>query len=88
MNNARRKAINEQLTALNAILASFNDIKEAIETLRDEEQESYDAMPESLQSSDRGQTSEAAKDALDEAFNIMDGCDLDEVVSKLEEATA
>lgn len=43
-----------------------------IETLRDEEQEAFDNMPESLQQSDKGEKAQAAIEALEEAINSVD----------------
>lgn len=47
MNKARRKWL-ENVSAMIA------EAKEQLEQIRDEEQEAYDNMPESLQDSDRG----------------------------------
>jgi hypothetical protein len=38
-----------------------------------EERDAFDAIPESLQDSDRAQASEAAADALDEAVSNLEG---------------
>lgn len=72
MNNYRRKQI-EKLTA---------QIEEIIESLRDEEQEAFDNLPESLQSGERGEKMESAIDALDYAAD-----DLQECLDHLSEAT-
>lgn len=76
MNAARRKAIaatviEAQLLSaqLSELMGKFADLKANIETIRDEEQEAFDAMPESLQGSERGETSQSAIDSLDEAAN-------------------
>lgn len=47
MNKDRRKQLEDVKDSLDEIIASLNDIK-------DEEQDAYDNMPESLQSSDNG----------------------------------
>ena len=60
MNKDRRKQIDEAASMLQDALA-------LIEQIRDEEQESFDNMPESLQESDRGTASEAAAEELDDA---------------------
>lgn len=72
MNNDRRKQI-EKLTAL---------IEEITESLRDEEQEAFDNLPESLQSGERGEKMESAIDALDYAAD-----DLQECLDHLSDAT-
>jgi hypothetical protein len=74
MNAARRKA-------LDTLLASFEGLKSELETLRDEEQDYYDNMPESFQSGDKGQAAETAVSALDDAINSAD-----EVVGYIETA--
>ena len=53
MNKDRRKQIDEAGSVLQDALA-------LIEQIRDDEQEAYDNMPESLQQSDRGIASDAA----------------------------
>jgi len=52
MNNARRKAIKK-------IAEQLDILKSEFEALKDEEQEAFDNMPESLQSSERGEHMEA-----------------------------
>ena len=75
MNNARRKQI-EKLTA------QIEEIKETIESLRDEEQDTFDNLPESLQGGERGEKMESAIDALDYAAD-----DLQECLDHLSDAT-
>lgn len=75
MNDARRKAIADIRERLDAIRSD-------IETIASDERDAFDNMPESLQQGDRGQQSEAAADALDEAVS-----DLETLVAALEEAT-
>lgn len=75
MNNARRKAIA-------AIIKKLEDLAEEIEFLKDEEQEAFDNLPESLQSSERGEAMESAAYNLDEAWE-----GLQSVIETLEEAS-
>jgi len=74
MNNARRKTITK-------IQEQLEDLKNQIEELQCEEQESFDNMPEGLQMSERGEACETAANALQEAFDNMD-C----VIAALEES--
>lgn len=67
MNNNRRKQIS-------AISEQLENLKEAIEALRDEEQECFDNLPESLQGGERGETMEAAIEALDYAADDLQDC--------------
>ena len=66
MNTDRRKAINAIITTLDKV-AGFGDTISAISTLKDEEQEYYDNMPESLQSGERGTDAEEVVSNLQEA---------------------
>ncbi|MEM8515121.1 uncharacterized Zn finger protein (UPF0148 family) [Massilia sp. MP_M2] len=97
MNKERRKIINtqwhamEELKAMHAaVVAKAEEIKAELENVRDEEQESFDNMPEGLQQSDRGQTSEQAIANLDTAINALDeiaaDIDLDEAMEALDNA--
>lgn len=65
MNKERRKAIEE-------IASQIEAMKDAIENLTQEEQDYFDAMPESFQSGDKGQAAEQAISALEEAANYLD----------------
>jgi F0F1-type ATP synthase membrane subunit b/b' len=72
MNNLRRKALME-------IEDKIGELKSELETIRDEEQEYIDNMPESLQSSEKHEAGEVAVenmeniiDSLSEAITYMD----------------
>lgn len=67
MNNDRRKRIS-------AISEQLDKLKETIEALRDEEQESLDNLPEPLQGGERGDKMEAAIEALDYAIDDLQEC--------------
>lgn len=74
MNKERRSNINN-------LIIKLYDIKYLIETLRDEEQESLDNLPDNLQESTRAERMQEAIDSLEYA------CDaIDEAMSNLEEA--
>lgn len=73
MNNDRRKRITEA----QELLSQASSI---LETVRDEEQEAYENLPESLQEGERGQRMEEAADILDIAVD-----DIEDMESKLEE---
>jgi hypothetical protein len=75
MNNERRKAIA-------AIAEQLTELREAIELIRDDEQEAYDNLPESLQYSERGERMQTAIDAL-----INAASELENVTAYLSEAT-
>ena len=74
MNNDRRKEINKAVALLQEALS-------ILETARDEEGDTFNNMPENLQSSERGQASEEACGNLEDAC-----CTLEEVISSAENA--
>lgn len=95
MNKKRRKEIGAAQAAVSQIAqhAVFGNDLEALkgklEDLQREEEEAYDAMPESLQGSERGQASETAKDKLQEAVDklqeIIDAfTEVDEMLNEIE----
>ena len=73
----------ERRTRITALQDKLREISSEIETIKDEEQEYYDNMPESLQGGDKGQAAEAAINALDEAYNEVEHAadNLDEAIS-------
>lgn len=65
MNNQRRKALEK-------IQDKLRDIYADIEMYRDEEQDAFDNLPESIQYSERGEKMEEAISQLDEAYDAID----------------
>lgn len=65
MNNSRRKQLRDISEKLSGLLGE-------LEILRDEEQEYYDNMPESLTESERGQKSYEAISNLDDAYGSLE----------------
>ena len=65
MNKARREEIARLIT-------EAEELKGMIESIREEEQEYYDNMPESLQQGERGQNAESAVSELEDAIDAMD----------------
>ena len=95
MNNDRRKQITKAQVAFEAaqaalaiVMEDFADVKDSLEGIRDDEQEYFDNMPESLQGGDKGQNAEQAISQLDDAVNDMESVDFEDLISKLEEAKA
>ena len=74
MNKQRRKRINDLIDEISALKGKIDEVLQ-------EEQDYYDNMPESLQSSERGENSEEAISNLEEALSCIDDC-----VSSLEAA--
>lgn len=90
MNNTRRKAITELNTRLEKLSSDLVELDEQLEFLLDEEQEYFDNMPDSLQSSERGSTAEEAIGALGYARDNLDAVvsGIDDVRENLNEALA
>jgi len=65
MNNERRKRISSVVDAL-------TDALEAVRDLAAEEQEAFDAMPEGLQDSERGEAASEAAASLEEAVGMLE----------------
>lgn len=85
MNNQRRKEISSIVSELQGLSAQFDELKERIEAVRDEEQEYFDNMPESFQQGDKGSMAEEAISNLDSAVDAFE-IDFDEIISSLENA--
>lgn len=86
MNNERRKAIDEVIAKIEALRDMIGEIGADVETLREEEQEYFDNMPESFQSGEKGERAESAISALDDAANDLVNLDLDNLVTLLNAA--
>lgn len=91
MNNERRKALGklkEQISdlrvKLDELIGNAADLHSELEGLKDEEQEYFDNMPESLQGGDKGQTAEEAIQNLETALEKLD--ELKDLENGLEEA--
>ncbi len=65
MNADRRKRIND-------IVSTLEQLHADIEAIRDEEQESFDNTPESLQQSEKGQKSEEAISTLEDVASEIE----------------
>jgi len=75
MNKARRKRIN-------SIIEQLENLKAQVDQLLEEEQEAYEALPESLQDGERGQAMQEATENLEGALGAFD-----EALEALQEAT-
>lgn len=65
MNKARRKKLGEAFDLVNSA-------KEILEDVREEEQEAYENLPESLQNSGKGEEMQNYIEMLEEAENYLD----------------
>jgi hypothetical protein len=107
MNNDRRKVIKALYTQVEFVKGAHAAAKTAydhfielseqlasdISSIKDEEQEYIDNLPENLQSSEKAQIANDAVNCLEEAEGLCQDIDLseefdwDDVISKLDEAT-
>lgn len=74
MNAKRRKQIQD-------VWDKLDDLKSELESIMEEEQEAYDNLPESIQSTERGERMQEAADNLQNAIDAFD-----DVTSYLESA--
>lgn len=65
MNKVRR-------TQIQRVSDSISNIIAEIETIRDEEDEARESMPENLVGSERYETSEAASDTLQDTIDLLE----------------
>ena len=65
MNKIRRKHLSEIQDRLSDIISDPNEI-------RDEEENAYDNLPESIQASERGDAMSEAFDNIDEAITMLE----------------
>lgn len=86
MNTKRRNAID---SVINELIEKFEEIKaEAIDQLseiRDEEQEAYDNLPESLQESERGENMQNCIDALEYFMSDLENMEIEGTDDLIEE---
>jgi hypothetical protein len=86
MNKERRKKIERAIALLQEIAPRWDEVKSIAEETGNEEREYYDNMAENLQGSDKGQQADNAATQLEEVANEIDTCDIDELITKLEDA--
>lgn len=99
MNKARRKELSDVIKALNMV-TNKNDllcIINELDSIKDDEQDYYDNIPENLQYSQRAEDSERAIDNLEESLDLLnevydieefnkDNELIQEAIDKIEEA--
>lgn len=70
-----------------AAILALDEAKAIVQSARDDEDASFEAMPERLKNSDRGEVSQTALAALDEALEGFEALDLKAIVVALGEAS-
>lgn len=86
MNAARRKQIDAAIALIGKIGALFVDLENITATLASEENDAFEALPESIQQSERGQEMERASELLQEVSDDAEAIDLDDYTARLMEA--
>jgi hypothetical protein len=72
MNNDRRKKIAEATGMINKAISSIQDAARILEECKDEEQEAFDNLPDSLRDSERGERMEEFVGYLEEAVSALE----------------
>lgn len=85
MNKQRRAALKAILPQLEELKTMIENVTGDLGAIRDEEQEAFDNMPESLQDSDRGQTMQEYIDTMEGVLDALGDLDLDDLYSHVEE---
>lgn len=73
MNKQRRKEIAKAIDLI-------KQAREILETVKDEEQEAFDNLPESIQYSERGETMEEYISTIEDFLEYLDTDSLQEIV--------
>ena len=96
MNNKRRKEIAKLIERIETIVddakTKLEAVKDDIDYLRDEEENAFDALPEGIQDSERGDEMQEAienlSNACDTVDELIENIDIDDLTSYLDEAMA
>jgi phytoene/squalene synthetase len=86
MNNDRRKRLRAIEAQVQQALDLLADAQADLESVRDEEQEAFESMPESLQEGDRGETAQQAIECLEAAIDAIEAFTGEDPVSNVQEA--
>ena len=88
MNKQRRKDITDLVERVKAVTETLNDALGDIESIKGEEEEAFENMPEGLQESEAGQRAQESAEALSEAYGTLESLldTLEEVTTSLETA--
>jgi flagellar biosynthesis chaperone FliJ len=83
VNKERRKSLSNLADQMRSAFDTIEELRSAIETIRDEEQEYFDNMPESLQSGEKGAAAENAVSMMEDAMS-----NLEQAIEAMENAAA
>jgi len=85
MNKARRKELANIVAKLEELDALREQIREQLAAVRDDEQEAFDNMPESLQESERGEQMQEYIDTMENITGELDLIDVESLKEQLQE---
>jgi flagellar biosynthesis chaperone FliJ len=88
VNNQRRKELARAVELLSQMVDLHSEAASIITDAAGEEREYYDNMSESLQQGERGERANEAADRLEEIASALDGIDLQQFITDIEEASA
>lgn len=86
MNKDRRKALSDLVDRIGLMSGMRDDIVSELEALKQEEQEYFDNMPESLQGDDKGRLVEQSISSMDDAINELESMQFDDAINNIESA--
>lgn len=88
MNRTRRNELAKLKERIDNVQTEIYEIMEALESLKDEEQEYLDNIPENLQGSERYDRAEQAVDSLEQAHDTLETMhdEAGEVLDSIDEA--
>ena len=87
MNNQRRKQIATLVEDIDSRLSELlSEFTERAQEILGEEQEAFDALPESIQDGERGQAMQEAIGNLEDAVGVLEGIVTTEITDALESA--
>lgn len=85
MNKARRKELAKIVTMLEELDALREQIREQLASVRDDEQDALDNMPEGLQESERGEQMQEYIDSMEDVTGELDLLDIEALIDQLNE---
>lgn len=72
MNNERRKKLSAIAAELIKVMQLCSDLKEQLETLRDEEQDYYDNIPDNMKQTEKAEMSQEAIYAMERVLEAVE----------------
>ena len=85
MNRQRRKDLKSVIENLEVLHDTIEEISECLQNIRDEEEEAFENLPESLQESERGQQMQEYIDTMESVIDLLNEFDSAELIDPIEE---